>query len=107
MIISGGVNIYPQEIENHLVTHPAVADVAVVGAPHEEMGEQVVAVIQPAEGEEPGDALAAELSAYVRAHISHVKAPRRYDFMAQLPRHDTGKIYKRLIRDAYWGKAPA
>jgi long-chain acyl-CoA synthetase len=107
MIISGGVNIYPQEIENLLVTHPKVADVAVVGAPHEEMGEQVVAVIQPAEGVAPGDDLAAELSAFARANLSHVKAPRRIDFMAQLPRHDTGKIYKRLIRDAYWGKADA
>ncbi len=105
MIISGGVNIYPQEIENLLIAHPKVADVAVVGAPHEEMGEQVVAVVQPAEGVEPGDDLAAELSAFARANLSHVKAPRRIDFMAELPRHATGKLYKRLIRDAYWGKA--
>jgi long-chain acyl-CoA synthetase len=105
MIISGGVNIYPQEIENLLIAHPKVADVAVVGAPHEEMGEQVVAVVQPAEGVEPGEALAAELSAFARANLSHVKAPRRIDFMAELPRHATGKLYKRLIRDAYWGKA--
>jgi long-chain acyl-CoA synthetase len=104
MIISGGVNIYPQEIENLLVTHPKVADVAVVGAPHEEMGEQVVAVIQPVDWAEAGDALAAELSAFARANLSHVKAPRRIDFMAELPRHPTGKLYKRLIRDAYWGK---
>jgi len=104
MIISGGVNIYPQEIENLLITHPKVADVAVVGAPHEEMGEQVVAVVQPADGVEPGEALAAELSAFARANLSHVKAPRRIDFMAELPRHPTGKLYKRLIRDAYWGK---
>jgi long-chain acyl-CoA synthetase len=107
MIISGGVNIYPQEIENLLVTHPKVADVAVVGAPHEEMGEQVVAVIQPAPGVAGDEALASELMAYARQNISHVKAPRRIDFMAELPRHDTGKIYKRLIRDAYWGKADA
>jgi long-chain acyl-CoA synthetase len=107
MIISGGVNIYPQEIENLLIAHPKVADVAVVGAPHEEMGEQVVAVVQPAEGVEPGEELAAELSAFARANLSHVKAPRRIDFMAELPRHATGKLYKRLIRDAYWGKAGA
>jgi long-chain acyl-CoA synthetase len=104
MIISGGVNIYPQEIENLLITHPKVADVAVVGAPHEEMGEQVVAVIQPADWADAGEALAAELSAFARANLSHVKAPRRIDFMAELPRHQTGKLYKRLIRDAYWGK---
>jgi long-chain acyl-CoA synthetase len=104
MIISGGVNIYPQEIENLLITHPKVADVAVVGAPHEEMGEQVVAVIQPANWADAGDELAAELSAFARANLSHVKAPRRIDFMAELPRHQTGKLYKRLIRDAYWSK---
>ena len=105
MIISGGVNIYPQEIENLLIGHPKVADVAVVGGPHEEMGEQVIAVVQPADWSEAGDALAAELSAYARAHLSHVKTPRKIDFMAELPRHATGKLYKRLIRDAYWGKA--
>jgi long-chain acyl-CoA synthetase len=105
MIISGGVNIYPQEVENLLITHPKVADVAVVGAPHEEMGEQVVAVVQPADGVQPGPELAAELMAFARENISHVKAPRRIDFLAALPRHDTGKIYKRLIRDGYWGKA--
>ncbi len=104
MIISGGVNIYPQEIENLLVGHPKVADVAVVGGPHEEMGEEVIAVIQPMPGVEPTPDLAAELMAYARANLSHIKAPRRIDFMAELPRHPTGKLYKRLIRDAYWGK---
>jgi long-chain acyl-CoA synthetase len=104
MIISGGVNIYPQEIENLLIGHPKVADVAVVGAPHEEMGEQVVAVIQPADWREVGDELREELMAFARANLSHVKAPRKLDFMAELPRHPTGKLYKRLIRDAYWGK---
>jgi len=104
MIISGGVNIYPQEVENLLVTHPKVADVAVVGAPHEEMGEQVVAVIQPAPGQTASEDLAAELMAFARANLSHVKSPRRIDFMDELPRHPTGKLYKRLIRDAYWGK---
>jgi long-chain acyl-CoA synthetase len=104
MIISGGVNIYPQEIENLLITHPKVADVAVVGGPHEEMGEEVIAVIQPADWADAGDDLAAELSAFARANLSHVKAPRKIDFMQELPRHQTGKLYKRLIRDAYWGK---
>jgi long-chain acyl-CoA synthetase len=107
MIISGGVNIYPAEIENLLVTHPKVADVAVVGGPHEEMGEEVIAVVQPMEGIEPGPALAAELTAFAREGLSHVKMPRRIDFMAELPRHATGKLYKRLIRDAYWGKTDA
>ncbi|MDB5433282.1 MAG: acyl-CoA synthetase [Caulobacter sp.] len=104
MIISGGVNIYPQEIENLLITHPKVADVGVIGAPDEEMGEKVVAVIQPADWAEAGDDLRAELLAYAKANLSHVKAPRAIDFMQELPRHPTGKLYKRLIRDAYWGK---
>ncbi|MDO8381245.1 acyl-CoA synthetase [Phenylobacterium sp.] len=104
MIISGGVNIYPQEIENLLVTHPRVADVAVVGAPDEEMGEKVVAVIQPADWADAGDDLRDELMAYCRANLSHIKAPRMLEFMQELPRHPTGKLYKRLIRDAYWGK---
>ncbi len=107
MIISGGVNIYPAEIENLLITHPKVADVAVIGAPHEEMGEEVVAVIQPMDWREAGPGLAAELSAFARANLSHVKAPRRIEFMPELPRHATGKLYKRLIRDAYWGKPEA
>lgn len=102
MIISGGVNIYPQEIENLLVGHPKVADAAVVGAPHDDLGEQVVAVVQPANMADAGDALAAELIAYCRQSLSGVKTPRRIDFMVELPRHDTGKLYKRLIRDAYW-----
>ncbi|HEX7885123.1 MAG TPA: acyl-CoA synthetase [Phenylobacterium sp.] len=104
MIISGGVNIYPQEIENLLIGHPKVADAAVVGAPDEEMGEKVVAVIQPMDWAEAGDALRDELMAYARKNLSHVKAPRLVEFMQELPRHPTGKLYKRLIRDAYWGK---
>jgi long-chain acyl-CoA synthetase len=104
MIISGGVNIYPQEIENLLVTHPKVADVAVVGAPDEVMGEKVVAVVQPLDWADAGESLRAELIAFARANLSHVKAPRELDFMQELPRHPTGKLYKRLIRDAYWGK---
>jgi len=85
MIISGGVNIYPQEIENLLITHPKVADVAVVGAPDEEMGEKVVAVIEPADWGNAGDALRDELLAFARANLSHVKAPRTLDFMQALP----------------------
>lgn len=104
MIISGGVNIYPQEIENLIITHPKVADVAVVGAPDPEMGEQVVAVVQPRDWSDATEAFAAELIGWTRERLSGVKTPRRVDFMAQLPRHDTGKLYKRLIRDAYWGK---
>ena len=105
MIISGGVNIYPQEIENHLVTHPRVQDVAVIGGPHDEMGEEVIAVIQPVDMAEAGDALRDDLIAYAREKLSGVKIPRRIDFLAELPRHDTGKLYKRLLRDQYWEKA--
>ncbi|PAL22508.1 acyl-CoA synthetase [Sphingopyxis sp. GW247-27LB] len=105
MIISGGVNIYPQEIENHLVTHPKVADVAVVGGPHEEMGEEVIAVVQPADMADATDAFREELGAYAREKLSGVKIPRRIDFMEALPRHDTGKLYKRLLRDRYWEQA--
>jgi long-chain acyl-CoA synthetase len=104
MIISGGVNIYPQEIENLLITHPRVADAAVVGAPDEEMGEKVVAVIQPLDWDDAGEDLAAELLAFARDNLSHVKAPRQVDFVKELPRHPTGKLYKRLVRDAYWGR---
>lgn len=104
MIISGGVNIYPQEIENLLVTHPKVADVAVIGAPDEEMGEKVVAVVQPMDWNNANDELANELMQFARAHLSHVKTPRQIDFMAELPRHATGKLYKRLLRDSYWAK---
>lgn len=107
MIISGGVNIYPQEIENHLITHPKVTDVAVIGAPHADMGEQVVAVIQPVDMAHAGPALAAELDQYAREKLSGVKIPRRIDFLAELPRHPTGKLYKRLLRDEYWAAAKA
>ncbi len=105
MIISGGVNIYPQEIEDALIMHPKVADVAVVGAPNEEMGEEVKAVVQPADGIEGDDALADELLAHARERLAHYKCPRSLDFMAQLPRLPTGKLYKRLLKDRYWGKS--
>ena len=101
-IISGGVNIYPAEIENLLVTHPDVADVAVIGAPHEEWGEEVVAIVQPRDMAAAGPDLAARLDAFAREHLSHVKVPRRIDFRPELPRHDTGKLYKRQLRDEYW-----
>lgn len=104
MIISGGVNIYPQEIEDAVILHEKVADVAVVGVPNEEMGEEVKAVVQPAMGIEPSDELAAEILAYAREHIAHYKCPRSVDFMDELPRLPTGKLYKRLIKDRYWGK---
>lgn len=104
MIISGGVNIYPQEIEDAMIMHDKVADVAVIGVPNEEMGEEVKAIIQPIPGVEADDTLQAELMAYAREHIAHYKCPRSIDFMDELPRLPTGKLYKRLIKDAYWGK---
>jgi long-chain acyl-CoA synthetase len=104
MIISGGVNIYPQEIENHLITHPHVADVAVIGGPHDEMGEEVIAVVQLTNMADASDALRDDLIAFARQKLSGVKLPRRIDFVSELPRHDTGKLYKRLLRDQYWAK---
>ena len=101
MIISGGVNIYPQEIENLLVTHPKVADAAVIGAPDADMGERVVAVVQPLDMADAGPALAEELTAYLAPQLSRVKMPRQIDFRAELPRELTGKLYKRHLRDEY------
>jgi len=102
MIISGGVNIYPQEAENVLVNHPAVADVAVFGVPNAEMGEEVKAVVQPVAGRAPGQALADELIAFCKASLSPIKCPRSIDFRAELPRTPTGKLIKRLLREQYW-----
>ena len=104
MIISGGVNIYPQEAENVLITHPKVADVAVIGVPDEEFGESVKAIVQPMPGISPSDELAAELLEFCRGELSKIKCPKSVDFDLELPRHPTGKLYKRLIRDRYWGK---
>ncbi|MBN8484660.1 MAG: acyl-CoA synthetase [Sphingomonadales bacterium] len=101
MIISGGVNIYPQEIENLLVTHPKVADAAVIGAPDPDFGERVVAVVQPLNMAEAGPALAEELTEFLAPQLSRVKMPRQIDFREQLPRELTGKLYKRLLRDEY------
>jgi long-chain acyl-CoA synthetase len=101
MIISGGVNIYPQEIEDALTLHPAVADVAVIGIPDPEMGEQVKAVIEVAPGHEPGEELAATLIAYARTRLAGYKVPHSLDFVEQLPRTPTGKLVKGPLRDRY------
>ena len=102
MIISGGVNIYPQEAENVLAGHPAVIDVAVFGVPDEEMGEAVKAVVQPADSADVGGDLEAELIAHCRSELATYKCPRSVDFVDQLPRDPNGKLYKRLLRDRYW-----
>jgi long-chain acyl-CoA synthetase len=102
MIISGGVNIYPAEVEGVLITHPAVRDVAVFGVPDEEYGEQIKAVVELEDGHEPSDALAEELIAFCRRALAGYKAPRTVDFADTLPRTPTGKLYKRLLRAPYW-----
>jgi acyl-CoA synthetase (AMP-forming)/AMP-acid ligase II len=102
MIISGGVNIYPQEIEDALINHPKVMDAAVFGIPNEEFGEEVKAVVQPVDFARADAALAEELSAYCRSHLSALKCPKSIDFTVQLPRHPNGKLYKRLLREPYW-----
>jgi long-chain acyl-CoA synthetase len=102
MIISGGVNIYPQECENLLITHPKVADAAVFGAPNEEMGEEVKAVVQLMPGFEPGASMEAELIGFCRDRLAHHKCPRSVDFEGKLPRTPTGKLFKGPLRDRYW-----
>lgn len=102
MIISGGVNVYPQAIEDALIMHPLVADVAVFGVPHEELGEAVKAVIEPRSGVEPSDKLAEELIAFARQRMARYMVPRSIDFIAEMPRLPTGKLYKRILRDRYW-----
>ena len=102
MIISGGVNVYPQETENLLVTHPKVADAAVFGVPNADLGEEVKAVVQLMPGVAPGDEIASELIEFCRAHLARVKCPRSIDFVPALPRLPTGKLYKRELRDRYW-----
>ncbi|MBU3991045.1 MAG: acyl-CoA synthetase [Alphaproteobacteria bacterium] len=102
MIISGGANIYPQEIENVLVSHPQVADVAVFGVPHPDMGEQVKALVQPVRWEEAGPELAQALEAWCREHLSPIKMPRSIEFEAVLPRAENGKLYKKDLRARYW-----
>jgi long-chain acyl-CoA synthetase len=102
MIISGGVNVYPQEAESLLIDHPKVMDCAVFGVPNEEFGEEVKAVVQPRDMADASPLLAEELIAYCRQHLAAIKCPRTIDFEAELPRHPTGKLYKRLLRDRYW-----
>jgi acyl-CoA synthetase (AMP-forming)/AMP-acid ligase II len=102
MIITGGVNVYPQETENVLVVHPKVYDAAVIGVPNDEFGEEVKAIVQPARPEEAGPALERELISWCRERLSSIKCPRSIDFEAELPRSETGKLYKRLLRDRYW-----
>ena len=107
MIISGGVNIYPQEVENLLITHDAVMDAAVVGAPCPDMGEKVVAVVQPHDGSADPDTLEADLRAFLEERLAKLKTPREYVFRDELPREANGKLYKRKLRDEFAAKAPA
>jgi long-chain acyl-CoA synthetase len=102
VIISGGVNIYPAEIDAALLMHAAVADVAVVGAPNEEFGEEVKAVVMLVAGQVASPALEQELIAFCRARLAHFKCPRSVDFAADLPRSDAGKVQRRLVRKRYW-----
>jgi long-chain acyl-CoA synthetase len=101
LILSGGVNIYPQEIENVLATFPGIADAAVIGVMHAEFGEEVKAVIELLPGQSGSEALASEIIAFCRANLSHLKCPRSVDFVASLPRLENGKLLKRLLRDRY------
>nr|WP_239523386.1 hypothetical protein [Geodermatophilus normandii] len=101
MVISGGTNVYPQEVEDVLTLHPAVHDVAVIGVPDPDMGEVVKAVVQLPDGVEGGPALERELIAFVRARIAHYKAPRSVDFVDELPRTPTGKLQKHRLRARY------
>jgi long-chain acyl-CoA synthetase len=102
MIISGGVNIYPQETENLLITHPKVFDAAVIGVPNEDLGEEVKAIVQLMPGVEPGPGVERELIGFCAEHLAGFKCPRSVDFEDELPRLPTGKLYKRLLRDRYW-----
>jgi fatty-acyl-CoA synthase len=102
MIVSGGVNIYPQEIEDVLLAHPRVLDAAVFGVPNAEMGEEVKAVIQPLDWDDAGEPLTASLRGWCEERLAGFKLPRTYDYMEQLPRLDNGKLYKRALRERYW-----
>ncbi len=104
MIVSGGVNIYPQEIENAYIMHPKVVDVAVFGVPNEDFGEEVKAVVQLAEGVSEDPETQEELIAFGREKIANYMVPKSIDFIDEMPRLPTGKLYKRLLRDRYWGK---
>ena len=102
MIISGGVNIYPQEAENVLVAHPGVVDVAVIGVPDPEMGESVKAIVQLTDKASGSPEFAEELIAYCRAELASYKCPRTVDFVGELPRDPSGKLHKRVLREHYW-----
>jgi long-chain acyl-CoA synthetase len=102
MIISGGVNIYPAEIESALLAHPAVADAAAFGIPHDDWGEEVKAVVEPSPGHEPGPALATALLDHCAEQLAGYKRPKSIDFIAEMPRDPNGKLYKRRLRDPYW-----
>ncbi|HZT67755.1 MAG TPA: AMP-binding protein [Acidimicrobiales bacterium] len=106
LIISGGVNIYPAEVDAALLTHPAVADAATVGVANDEWGEEVKAVVQLKEGYRPGAELGAELIEHCRQRLAHFKCPRTVDFVPELPRHDNGKLYRRQVRDWYRDGTP-
>ena len=106
MIISGGVNIYPQEAEDVLLGHPQVRDAAVFGVPDADLGERVHAVVEPMSIDDARPELAADLIDFCRARLAHYKCPRSVDFTERLPRSDTGKLYKRLLKDEYWANAP-
>ncbi len=108
MIISGGVNIYPAEVEHALIDHPKVVDVAVFGIPSEEWGEEVKAVVEPGSDVLAGPALVAELLEFLRTRIARYKVPKSIDFVSEMPRDPSGKLYKRKLRDPYWaGRARA
>jgi acyl-CoA synthetase (AMP-forming)/AMP-acid ligase II len=104
MIISGGVNIYPQETEDLIITHPKVFDCAVIGVPNQEFGEEVKAVVQPISWNDTGKDLEEEIIEFCKKNLSSIKCPKTVDFEKELPRHPTGKLYKRLLKDRYWGK---
>jgi acyl-coenzyme A synthetase/AMP-(fatty) acid ligase len=99
------VNIYPQEAENVLIEHPKVLDAAVFGIPNPDMGEEVKAVVQPVDGADPSPELAEELLAYCRSRLASYKCPRSLDFRAELPRSDSGKLYKRVLQQEYSERA--
>jgi long-chain acyl-CoA synthetase len=102
MIISGGVNIYPAEIESVLQGHPRIADVAVFGIPHDDWGEEVKAVVQPIDAAAADEALRDEILAYCKDKLAKYKTPRSIDFIQEMPRDPNGKLYKRKLRDPYW-----
>ena len=99
------MNVYPQEAENVLAMHPQVEDVAVFGVPNDDFGEEVKAVVQPIDPADAGPDLERVLIAYCKEHLADVKCPRSVDFRTELPRHPTGKLYKRLLKDEYWADA--